>query len=187
MLEIKTKALECYDENKEEFFTLPEVTLHLEHSLISVSKWEAKWHKPFIQNADKLVKEEIIDYIKFMTISPNNVDTMIYEYLSEENVTTIIKYIQNPMTATWFGERKEKGKKSREIITSELIYYWMVSLQIPFECQKWHLNRLLTLIQVCNVKNEEMSPNKPKMGQRALMSRNAALNAQRKAKLHTKG
>ena len=122
-----------------------------------------------------------------MTISPGKVDDNIYLLLSQKNVDDIINYIKNPMTATWFSENK-KSPRSREIITSELIYYWMVALQIPFECQKWHLNRLLTLIRVCNAKNEEANPNnKNKLSKSALMSRNAALNAQRKAKLHTKG
>lgn len=187
MLEIKVESKELYDENKEEFIKIPGVTLFLEHSLLSISKWESKWHKPFLQTSNELTKEEIIDYIKCMTISPGNIDPNIYYFLSQENVNDIIAYIKNPMTATWF-KKEENKPKSREIITSELVYYWMVALQIPFECQKWHINRLLTLIQICNVKNEEsMSKNKNKMSKRDLMSRNAALNAQRRAKLNSKG
>ena len=187
MLEIKVDSREWYNERTKEFLTIPGVTLQLEHSLISISKWEAKWHKPFIQSSDHLNRDEIIDYIKCMTISPGNVNNDVYMSLSQKNVNDIIEYIKNPMTATWFKEDKSKPK-SREIITSELIYYWMVALQIPFECQKWHLNRLLTLIRVCNAKNEESAPkNNKKLSQRDLMSRNRALNAQRKAKLHTKG
>lgn len=188
MLELEVKAREVYNEETQEFSSTKGGVIHLEHSLISVSKWEAKWHKPFIQNSNNMSRDEILDYIKFMTISTKPIDDSMYECLSEENVKEILAYIQNPMTATWFKEDKTPGSRSREIITSELIYYWMVALQIPFECQKWHLNRLLTLIRVCNVKNEEANPNnKHKMSKSALMSRNAALNAQRKAKLHTKG
>ena len=187
MLEIIIDQREGFDEETQEFVKIPRTVLQLEHSLISVSKWEAKWHKPFLQSSNDLKPEEILDYIKCMTISPGKVDDRVYFFLTQENVKEITEYIQNPMTATWFAEDK-RGPRNREIITSELIYYWMVALQIPFECQKWHLNRLLTLVRVCNAKNEESSPNnKNKMSKSALMSRNAALNAQRKAKLHTKG
>lgn len=187
MLEIHIDSIEMFDERKQEFIRIPPVNLVLEHSLISISKWESKWHKPFIKSSNELNQEEIIDYIKCMTISPGSIDNRVYYFLSQDNVNKIIEYIKDPMTATWFKEEKN-SPKSREIITSELIYYWMVALQIPFECQKWHLNRLLTLIRVCNVKNEESAPNKKnKMSKNELLSRNAALNAQRKAKLHTKG
>jgi hypothetical protein len=187
MLEIQIGARDGWDEAKEEFVKIPPIAvLQLEHSLISISKWESKWHKPFLQSADHLTNEEIIDYIRCMTISPGNVKPEVYNKLSQQNITDIVDYIRNPMTATWFSEDNKKAK-SKDVITSELIYYWMVALQIPFECQKWHINRLLTLIRVCNAKNEESMPNKNKMSRRELMSRNAALNAQRKAKLNTKG
>lgn len=192
MLEIRINGCEYFDEEKREFFTTPDTVLCLEHSLISVSKWEAKWHKPFLHNSNNLTQEEIIDYIKFMTLANKKIDDNVYLTLSSENIQEIIDYIQNPMTATWFGEDRNKNnqapRRQKEIITSELIYYWMVALQIPFECQKWHLNRLLTLIRVCNVKNEEANPNtKRKMSKSELMSRNAALNAQRRARMNTKG
>ena len=185
MLEIKVGSRELYNEKTKTFIEVQGVTLQLEHSLISISKWESKWHKPFMINSDKLSRDEIIDYIKCMTIAPGHVDPNVYFSLSQENVNEIIEYIKNPMTATWFKEDKTRPK-SKDIITSELIYYWMIALQIPFECQKWHLNRLLTLIRVCNAKNEE-STSKNKLSQKDLMSRNKALNAQRKARLHTKG
>ena len=187
MLEITIDPQEGFDETSQEFVYTPRTTLQLEHSLISISKWEAKWHKPFLQSSDNLTSDEIIDYIKCMTISPGKVDDKIYYLLTKDKVDVITDYIRNPMTATWFKEEKNKPK-SREVITSELIYYWMVALQIPFECQKWHLNRLLTLIRVCNAKNEESMPNKKnKLTKGELMSRNAALNAQRKARLNSKG
>lgn len=185
MLEIKIGAREGYDEQKQEFVYIKETVLQLEHSLISISKWESKWHKPFLKSSNEMTNDEIIDYIKCMTVSPGNVKPEVYYFLSDQNIKDIINYIKDPMTATWFKD-ENKNKQSKEIITSELIYYWMVALQIPFECQKWHINRLLTLIKVCNVKNEEQG-SKNKMSKRELMSRNAALNAQRKAKLHTKG
>lgn len=192
MLEIVVKEKEFYNEDTQEFINTPSGTLHLEHSLISVSKWESKWHKPFLQNSTHLSHEEIVDYVKCMTLSTNNIKSDIYEYLSPQNIDDIIAYIQDPMTATWFSEDKQSNKKpsrkNTEIITSELIYYWMVALQIPFECQKWHLNRLMTLVRVCQAKQEEHNPkSKKKPTQREMMARAEALNAQRRAQLHSKG
>ena len=181
MLQIKIPlSVEGWDEEKEEFVEAKYQILNLEHSLISLSKWESKWCKPFLSKNDKTT-EETIDYIKFMTITPN-VNPEVYDHLTMSNIEQINKYIEAPMTATTFSDDKQ-SKGSREIITSELIYYWMIALQIPFECQKWHLNRLLTLIRVCNIKN---APPK-KMSKRDVMSRNAALNAARRKQMNTKG
>ena len=181
MLILTIPAIEGFDDEKQEFVCIAkEQTLQLEHSLVSLSKWESKWHKPFISKEEKTV-EETIDYIKCMTMT-QNVDSNVYNRLTRSNVEEINKYIDNPMTATTFYGDTQKGG-SKETITSELIYYWMISLNIPMECQKWHLNRLLTLIRVCNIKN---APPK-KMSKREIMSRNAALNAARKKQLNTKG
>ena len=180
MLKITIPAIELYDEVKQEFISTKEQTLMLEHSLVSLSKWEAKWHKPFLSTQDRSV-EETIDYIKCMTIT-QNVDPDIYNYITNANMIEVNEYIANPMTATTFSDR-DKGKPSREIITSELIYYWMIALNIPSEYQKWHLNRLLTLIRVCNIKNQ---PTKS-MSQNEVMSRNRALNEARKKQLNTRG
>lgn len=180
MLQITVPATEYYDEVKQEFISKKEQTLQLEHSLVSLSKWEAKWQKAFLGRQEK-TEEETADYIRCMTIN-KNVDPSVYDRLSAENIAQINDYISSPMTATFFSDDKN-GKPSREIITSELIYYWMIALNIPFECQKWHLNRLLTLVKVCNVKN---APPK-KMSKRELMKRNAALNAARRKQLNTKG
>ena len=180
MLEITIPATELWDERNEEFITTKEQTLRLEHSLVSLSKWESKWCKPFLSKTNK-TDEEIIDYVKCMTLT-QNVHDEVYRCLTDDNIRKINEYIDAPMTATWFHEEKTKGI-SREQTTSELIYYWMIALNIPFECQKWHLNRLLTLIRVCNIKNQ--SPKK--MSKRDIMSRNAALNAARRNQLNTKG
>ena len=180
MLEITIPATELWDERNEEFITAKEQTLRLEHSLVSLSKWESKWCKPFLSKTNKS-DEEIIDYIRCMTLT-QNVPDEVYRCLTDDNIRKINEYIDAPMTATWFHEDKTKGT-SREQTTSELIYYWMIALNIPFECQKWHLNRLLTLIRVCNIKNQ---PPK-KMSKRDIMSRNAALNAARRKQLSTKG
>ncbi len=180
LLEIVIPAFEQYDESTNTFLTSKEQKLALEHSLVSISKWESKWKKPFISR-DKKTVEETIDYIRCMTIT-KNVNPDVYYGIPVEIIKQINDYIDDPMTATWINSQEPK-RYSRQVITSELIYYWMVTYRIPMECQKWHLNRLLMLIQVCDEKNK---PPK-KMSQRQIMSRNAALNAARKAKLHTKG
>lgn len=180
MLLITIPATELYDDSSGEFKYMKEQTLQLEHSLVSLSKWESKWCKSFFSKAEKTY-EETLDYIKCMTVT-QNVKDEVYNRLTQDNITEINKYIENPMSATHFYDDKN-AKGSRETITSELIYYWMIALNIPFECQKWHLNRLLTLIRVCNVKNQ---PPK-KMGKRDIMSRNAALNAARRQQFNSKG
>lgn len=171
---------EGWDELKEEFVEAKTQVLDLEHSLVSISKWESKWHKSFIHTKD-LTPEETIDYVKYMTLT-KNVNPEVYNCLSDSDYAQIRNYIDNPMTATTFSEDKN-GKANREIVTAELIYYWMIALNIPFECQKWHLNRLLTLIRVCNIKNQ---PPK-KMGKQATLNQYAKLNAARKAQMNTKG
>lgn len=171
---------EGWDEDKQEFVEPKIQTLQLEHSLVSLSKWESKWCKPFLSK-DTRTFEETVDYIRCMTIT-QNVDPSVYNFLTDENIEQVNQYIGAPMTATWFAESKN-GKANKEQITSELIYYWMISLNIPFDCQKWHLNRLLTLVRVCNVKNQPAK----KMSKREVMSRNAALNAARRKQLNTKG
>lgn len=171
---------EGWDEQKQEFVEPKTVTLRLEHSLVSLSKWESKWCKPYLTKDNKTF-EETVDYIKCMTLT-QNVDPDVYNHLTKQNIDAINEYIQAPMTATTFSDDKSSGGK-KEITTSELIYYWMVSLNIPFECQKWHLNRLMTLIRVANIKN---SPDK-KMPQAETMRRNAELNAARRAKLNSRG
>ena len=179
MLLLTIPAAELFDDRTQEFIKIPEYKLQMEHSLVSLSKWESKWGKPFLSKEPKTAAETI-DYIKCMTIT-QNVNPKVYNSLTTENIEQINKYIDEPMTATTFNE--VNNTRSREIITSELIYYWMFSLNIPMECQKWHLNRLLTLIRVCNIKN---APPK-KMSRRDIMSRNAALNAARRKKLNSKG
>ena len=180
MLRITIPEAELWDESKQEFIHTKEHVLQLEHSLVSISKWESKWNKVFLSKTPKTY-EETIDYIKCMTITQNIKDD-VYRCVTEENIKQINKYIEAPMTATWFSKENNKGRSSEQV-TSELIYYWMIALNIPFECQKWHLNRLLTLIRVCNVKN---TPPK-KMSKGSIQRRNAALNAARRKQLNTTG
>ena len=181
MLQITIPSRELWDESTNEFVITKEQILQLEHSLISISKWESKWQKAILTKQEK-THEETIDYIKCMTLN-QNVDPNVYNYLTNDNIRQINAYIDSPMTATYFSEEKGGRGGRGEQITSELIYYWMIALQIPFECQKWHLNRLLTLVRVCNIKNQ---PPK-KRSRREIMSRNAALNAARRKQLNTKG
>ena len=180
MLEITLSEHEMWDEENEEFFYIKGQTLQLEHSLVSISKWESKWCKPFYSKDEK-TNEEIIDYIKCMTLN-EHVDDEVISHLSVENVKKINEYISAPMTATSVHE-DNRGPRNREVMTSEVIYYYMVALNIPFECQYWHINRLMMLIKVCSIKNQ--SPKK--MSKRDIMSRNSQLNAARRGQLHTKG
>lgn len=189
MLTIVVPAKEGWDENKQEFIKTKEQTLSLEHSLVSISKWESKYHKPFIGTEDK-TREETLYYIKCMTMT-QNVGPTIYNLLGVKELQQINDYINDSRTATWFNEKSPTGKapvkrKSSEQITSELIYYWMISFQIPFECQKWHLNRLLTLIRICKIK-ESQGNKTGKMSKRDILSQNASLNAARRSRLHSKG
>lgn len=181
MLQITIPANEQWDEKREEFVTTKEQRLNLEHSLISLSKWESKWCKPFLSNKEKS-HEEILDYIKCMTLT-KNINPEVYNSLTNENIKQVNDYITAPMTATTFSESGVRKKANNEIFTSEVIYYAMTAYNIPFECEKWHLNRLITLIRVCGIKNE---PPK-KMSKRSIMSQNAALNAARRKKFNTKG
>ena len=180
MLTIDIPEVEQFDSRKNEFFTVKKQTLVLEHSLLSLSKWESKWHKPYLSKEDKS-EEELLDYIRCMTIT-QNVDPRIYYALRPADFNKIFEYIADPMTATTI--KKPNKKSSSEIVTSEIIYYWMVTLGIPFEpCQKWHLNKLLTLIEVCSIKNQPAK----KMSPRDLAMRNTSLNAARRAKHGTRG
>lgn len=178
--------IELWDEANEEFILIPgkparkEQKLRLEHSLVSVSKWESKWCKPFLSK-DELTAEETIDYIKCMTLT-QNVPPEVYDRITDDIVNEVADYIARPMTATTFSDKKP-GKRNKEIVTNEVIYYWMFSQQIPMECEKWHLNRLLTLIRVFSVKN---APPK-KMSKQELMKRNRALNEARRKQMNTTG
>ncbi len=180
MLNIVVPGEEFWDEKNQEFIYTNDTVLLMEHSLLSISKWESKWHKSFISNSDKLTPEELLDYVKCMVIS-KDVPDMVYSRLTKQNLKDIEDYISDPMTATTFSNNNQR--KSREIITSEIVYYWMVEFGIPFECQKWHFNRLLTLIQVCSIKNQ---PSK-KMSGKDVLSSNAALNAARRKAHGTRG
>lgn len=181
MLKLTLTRTEHYDEQKEEFISFgDDVEIELEHSLISLSKWESKFQKPFLSNESK-TKEELLYYVEAMIISPIYPND-IYNILSSENINQIQRYIDSKESATTFGsmpERKGRG----EIITAELIYYWMVAFNIPFECEYWHLNRLFALIRICNIKNSKPK----KMSRNEIASRNREINAIRRAQYNTSG
>lgn len=178
MLTINISTGELFDEKTEVFFEV-NVTVDFEHSLVSMSKWESKFCRPFL-NTEKST-EEVISYIQMMVITPN-VSPKSLEYLSVDNLKTLTAYINDKQTATTIKRGPQKSI-SRETITSELIYYWMVALNIPFECQHWHLNRLLTLIEICNIKNQPQK--KMSRGEQARQMRE--LNAQRRSQMGTSG
>lgn len=175
---------DLFDEKTERFISIKGAKLKLEHSLISLQKWESKWHKPFLGKSEKTY-DEIIDYIRCMTIEPEEVDQRIYQYIPNEEFKNIIDYINDPMTATWFSDQTNLPghKNRRETVTAEIIYYWMVTSGVPYECSKWHLNQLLTLIKVISIKN---APEK-KMGKQEAAAYRASLNKARRAKYNNKG
>lgn len=178
MLKVTIPNIELFDEATMEFRTIKEQTIQLEHSLVSISKWEQKYCKPFMSK-EKKTTEESIDYIRCMTIT-QNVDPSIYNYITQEDMIRISEYIDHPMTATTVSRQKQPP--NRKVITAEIIYYWMIALQIPWECQKWHLNKLITLINVCDAEN-----NPKKMSKRETMAHNRALNNSRRQQMGTRG
>ncbi|MCD8090081.1 MAG: hypothetical protein LUD81_05570 [Clostridiales bacterium] len=180
MLRINIPTGELWNERKQEFVYTDGQTLELEHSLVSLSKWEAKWCKVFLDRERKTM-EETIDYIRCMTLT-ENVKPEVYGNLTAANFKEINDYINADMTATYFSGTP-KGRPSREKTTSELIYYWMLTLNIPIECENWHLNRRLTIIKVCSIKSQKPK----KKSRREIMARNTALNAARRKQLGTRG
>ena len=180
MLQLKFQDTECWDERNEKFISVKGQAIQLEHSLVSISKWESKWKKPFLSREAR-TREETIDYIRCMTIT-QNVNPILYELLTVEQIKQVNNYIDDPMSATTISKQEGKGGSNR-VITSEEIYYAMVAYQIPFECQKWHFNRLMMLIRVCDERNKP----KKKMRKGEIAKRNHSLNAARRARLGTKG
>jgi len=179
MLQVIIPESESYDEVLGEFITIKRETFQIEHSLVSLSKWESKWNIPFF-GKDVKTKEQILDYIRCMTIT-QNINPNIYLSIPQTTLKEISDYISASMTATWFSEKK--NKENGEVVTSEIIYYWMITHNIPMECQKWHINRLLTLVRVCNIKN---APPK-KMNKKEMLSERRQLNAARRNESQTKG
>lgn len=181
MLTLTVAGKELWDEAKSEFTYTKDTTIQLEHSLISLSRWESTWCKPFLVQDGKHTQEEIISYIQCMTMT-QNVDPKVYASLTREDIDKVMAYIDDPHTATWFNDKNKgrRGNPSGETLTSEYIYYLMIQQGVPFECEKWHLNRLMTLLRVCSVKN---SNGGKKMSQQDTLRNYAQLNAMRRAKM----
>ena len=181
MLKLVIADREGFNEKTMEFVEIKGCTLHLEHSLIAISKWESKWHKPFL-NGEKHSMPEIRDYVRCMCLD-TNVDENVFKYLSMKDMTKIMEYIDDPMSGTTFG-KEENNEPNKEIMSSELLYYYMVANEIPFECQKWHINRLLTLLRICGIKNS--AGTKPKHSKNQLLEKYAGIHARNKAKRKAK-
>lgn len=179
MLTIEIPEQELFDEENSRFITLKSQKLQLEHSLVSLSKWESKWERAFL-GKEPMTDDQLVDYIRCMTIT-QNVDPSVYNRLTIDNIKAVDSYINRKMTATTFHNLQEKP--DRNVVTAEIIYYWMITMGVPMECQKWHLNRLLTLIKVCALKN---SPPK-KMSRASAMARQRSLNASRRRATGSRG
>jgi hypothetical protein len=180
-LVLHIEPYEGFDSNSNEFITVKETTLQLEHSLISLKKWEQKYHIPFLDEDKEKTTEQWLYYIECMNMT-QNVDPNVFKYMSVSNIEKVTEYIKDPMTATWFTDSKENKRKKKEVITAEIIYYWMIELNVPPQYEKWHLNQLLTLIRVINVKHDTS-----KMGKKEQAMQRSALNAQRRARSHSRG
>lgn len=180
MLQITIPPAELWDEQNEMFIKSKGANLKLEHSLISISNWEMRWHIPYF-DVNK-TEEQDLDYIRCMTLN-KELDQSVYFGLTQQNILDINKYMQDEMTATKIRDIKNKSSRGGQMITSELIYYWMIQFGIPFSCEKWHINRLIMLIRVCA---EESRPKK-KRSSKDIASDYRALNAARRAALNTKG
>lgn len=180
MLKLIITGDEFFDEKTSTFETVGDVELELEHSLISLSKWESKYQKPFLSSIDK-TQEEVLGYIKAMILTPIYPENVLSRF-TQKNYAEINDYIESKESATTFGHMPERRGRG-EVITSELIYYWMVAFNIPFECECWHLNRLFALIRICNIKNQKPK----KMSRSEIAARNRELNAQRRAQYGTTG
>lgn len=182
MLRLEIPDTEYYDEASNEFVSVKGASIMLEHSLVSLAKWESKFHKPFMRE-EPLTIGETVEYIRCMTVT-QNVRDEVYAGLTQRNIEEVNAYIDDPMTATWFSDRQNgsSGSSRGPAVTAEIIYYWMIELGVPMECQKWHLNRLLTIIRVCMLKR-----NPQKMTRQDQFAQQRALNAKRRAAAKTRG
>lgn len=189
MLTITIPDREYYDPVKEEFGKIKGATLRMEHSLISISKWEAKWKKPFLVKDPPKTEEESFDYFMCMCVD-RSIDPDAIRYgLTPNLINQINAYMGDPYTATTFSSDGPEGKPDRSIITSEIIYWSMIQHNIPIEFEKWNLNRLLTLIKVCNIKQAEADPKYgkgKKLSKSALYAKHNRINEMNKARMAAK-
>lgn len=183
MLKITVVLEEGFDDETQTFVEIDSFELTLQHSLVSLSKWESKWKIPFLGDQEK-TSEHMLDYIRCM--SEDEIPIEVFENLSQENIREVSDYINDTYSATKISDHDSRKAINKEIVTAELIYYWMVAHTIPFECQHWHLNKLMTLIRVCNIKNQP-EDKKSKRPRRDFLEQRKALNEKRKKELQTKG
>lgn len=181
MIRITIPGKECYNDQTGEFVNTEAAHLQLEHSLVSISRWEAKWHKPFLDKKKPKTAAETLDYIRCMctNVDPDLIDPVVFYALPQSEMDRITKYIEDPMTASWINERTPEGAApphSTRVLTSELIYCYMIQLGIPVEFENWHLNRLIMLIKIVNIENQP----KKKMSKKETMAQHRALNAARR-------
>lgn len=179
MLTIVVPLQEGVDQDNN-FVLIEGFELELEHSLASLSKWESKFEKPFLSSKEKTT-EEVLAYIECMCRTPN-VPPEVWGKLSQDNYNAINAYIDSKQTATWFSDDKPQTQ-SGEIITAEIVYFWMTSMRIPWEAQHWHLNKLFTLVRVFDLKSAKPKP----MGRAEQLQRQRELNQKRRAEMKTKG
>lgn len=182
MLKLEIPSTEFFNNKTQEFYEIKGRTLTLEHSLVSISKWESITRKSFMEVSKSFTRSDFLLYAKCMTIT-SNVPDILYEALSNKNINEIVKYIETDQTASWISNQPEKKSKKREVVTSELIYYWMIAYNIPFECEKWHLSRLMMLIRICQVKSDKPK----KMSKSEAMKQQRRLNAERRKSMNSKG
>lgn len=170
-----------FNDETQEFIVIDPVVVDFEHSLVSLSKWESEYQKPFLSSVER-TNAEIFGYVKAMVVTPGvGQETLVN--LSDDQIKELQQYIDSPQSATTFGVMPQANKGRGETITAELIYYWMVAFKIPFECETWHLNRLFALIRICNIKNSKPE----KRSQHDMAVERQRLNAERRARLGTKG
>lgn len=180
MLELKLERQEFYDEEKNEFFTTEPIELRFEHSLVTLSKWESKFEKRFLDEAEK-TNEEILGYVECMLL--DDIDfSKVKSRLNQSHMTQINAYINAKNSATTFNE-VQNSRGQTEAITSELIYYWMTIFKVPLACEDWHLNRLFTFIRVCNLKQQKPKKRSP----HEIARERAEINERRKKELNTNG
>lgn len=177
--------LRLWDETNERFKYIchPETKLTLLHSLVSLSLWESKWHTNYFSKTKKTA-EQAIDYIRCMT-RETDVNPDVYNTIAMSNklLDEIGDYIDDPMTATIITDNRKNKSNKNEYITSELIYWSMIQHGIPVEFETWHINRLLTLINVCNAKNGGGG----KMKKKDILAEYAKINERNRAKYNSKG
>lgn len=184
MLKLTIPKTTLFNEETNKFSDVQETTLSMEHSLVSVSKWEQFMGKPFL-GRDTRTDEETLHYIKCMVLSPEDVSEDVFRALTPDNMNAISEYINHKMTATWFSNQAPANSRTNgEVVTAEVMYYWLVALQIDFQVQHWHLNTMLTLVRVTNIKND---PKKKMMPKEDAAAERARLNAERKAQYKSKG